>query len=142
MPRSINVAAAVILSSDRVLSAQRGHGDLAGGWEFPGGKVEPGETAEQACVREIQEELGVRVCGLEPFVALEYDNDDFHMHLDTFACSIADGEGPITLSDHLGMRWLAADELDQVAWLPADAQVANALKAYLATTGSFTATTA
>ena len=139
MTREINVAAAVIVDNGRILSAQRGHGDLAGGWEFPGGKAEPGETAEQACVREIQEELGVRVCDLAPFVSLEYDYDAFHMHLDTFTCRIAEGEGPITLSDHLGMRWLGPDDLDDVAWLPADTQVVNALRAYLATSGTFTA---
>lgn len=136
MDRSVNVAAAIVIEGRRILAAQRGHGELAGGWEFPGGKIEPGETAAQACVREVREELGVTVCDLKPFLSLEYDYPSFHMHLETFTCTM--GEGEINLTDHTDLRWLAEDELDSVAWLPADIQVANALKAYLQNTGEFT----
>ncbi len=136
MDRDVNVAAAVIIDNGRILAARRGHGELAGGWEFPGGKVEPGETPEQACVREVREELSVTVEDLAPFVSLEYGYPSFHMHLETFTCRIAEGE-PVSV-EHTELRWLSGDELDSVEWLPADVQVANALRAYLAGTGSLT----
>lgn len=131
MDRDVNVAAAVIVDDGRILAAQRGHGELAGGWEFPGGKLEPGETAEQACVREVREELGVEVAGLEPFVTLEYEYPSFHMHLESFTCRLADPAQQPERREHLDLRWLGADELDSVDWLPADTQVINALRAYL-----------
>lgn len=133
----VNVAAAVIIKDGSVLAAQRGRGKLAGGWEFPGGKVEPGETAAEACVREVREEIAVDVEGLVPFVTLEYEYPSFHMHLETFTCRIASGTPAST--EHTELRWLSGDKLDTVAWLPADTQVVNALRAYLANTGSFTA---
>ena len=86
MDKNLNVAAAVIIDGDRILAAQRSHGELAGGWEFPGGKIEDGETAEEACVREVREELGVTVADLKPFVSLEYEYPSFHMDLQTFTC--------------------------------------------------------
>lgn len=127
MKKSIDVAAAIIVDGEAVLAARRGHGELAGGWEFPGGKVEPGETFEQACVREIKEELGVEVTDLAPFVSLDYDYPGFHMHLETFTCRV--GSGTIHDDEHDDLRWLTPDRLDEVEWLPADAQVINALKA-------------
>ena len=137
MDKDITVAAAVIIEGNRILAAQRGHGELAGGWEFPGGKVEANETPVEACIREVNEEIGVVIRDLEPFVSLEYEYPSFHMHLDTFTCTIAEGTPQIT--EHRDLRWLSGDELDSVAWLPADIQVVNALKAYLANSGSFTA---
>lgn len=137
MDTDISVAAAVIIKDHRILAAQRGHGELAGGWEFPGGKVEADETPLEACVREVQEEIGVVIGDLKPFVSLEYEYPSFHMHLDTFTCSILEGTPQVT--EHLELRWLGEDELDSVNWLPADVQVVNALRAYLANSGAFTA---
>lgn len=136
MSRDLNVAAAVIIDGDRILAAKRSHGELAGGWEFPGGKLEPGETAMQACIREVHEELGVVIDSVTPFVNLDYEYPSFHMNLQTFTCRIA--EGSPTLLDHEELRWLTGDELDSVAWLPADTQVVNALRAYLLNSGSLT----
>lgn len=135
MSRDIAVAAAVIIEDQRILAAQRDHGELAGGWEFPGGKVEAGETPEEACIREVREEIGVTIADLKPFVSLEYEYPSFHLHLDTFTCTIAEGTPAIT--EHRDLRWLSGDELDSVPWLPADVQIVNALRAYLANTGSF-----
>ena len=137
MDKNLNVAAAVIIDGDRILAAQRSHGELAGGWEFPGGKIEDGETAEEACIREVREELGVTVADLKPFVSLEYEYPSFHMDLQTFTCRIVEGTPAIT--EHAELRWLTGEELDSVPWLPADIQVINALKAYLLNSGSFTA---
>jgi 8-oxo-dGTP diphosphatase len=137
MDREVSVAAAVIVREGRILACQRGHGELAGGWEFPGGKLEEGETARQACVREVNEELGIKVADLEPFVSLEYEYPSFHMHLETFTCSVASGEPE--RREHWDLRWLAAHELDSVPWLPADLQVVNALRTYMQTTGGFRA---
>ncbi len=135
--KDLSVAAAVIIDGNRILAAQRSHGELAGGWEFPGGKIEPGETAEGACIREVQEEIGVTIADLKPFVSLEYEYPSFHMSLQTFTCRIAEG-APVA-SEHAELRWLTGDELDTVAWLPADVQVVNALRAYLLSSGTFTA---
>lgn len=137
MDKNVTVAAAVIVSDHRILAAQRDHGELAGGWEFPGGKVEPGETPIEACIREVKEEIDVTIADLKPFVSLEYEYPSFHMHLDTFTCTIAEGTPMVT--EHRELRWLSANELDSVHWLPADVQVVNALRAYLANSGSFTA---
>lgn len=136
MSRDLNVAAAVIIDGDRILAAKRSHGELAGGWEFPGGKLEPGETAVQACIREVHEELGVIIDNVTPFVSLDYEYPSFHMNLQTFTCRIAEGS-PAPL-DHEELRWLTGDELGSVAWLPADTQVVNALRAYLLNSGSLT----
>ncbi len=140
MQNDVNVAAAVIIDGNKILAAQRGHGENAGGWEFPGGKVKPGETAEEACKRELLEELDITVCDMKPFLSLEYEYPSFHMHLETFTCHIESGTP--TIKGHLDLRWLSSDELDSVAWLPADVQVVNVLRAYLQTGGAFTATDA
>lgn len=137
MDKDIRVAAAVIIDGERILAAQRDHGELAGGWEFPGGKLEPGETALDACRREVKEELDVEVENLVPFVSLDYDYPSFHMHLDTFTCRIAAGT-PVS-GEHRELRWLDKDDLASVDWLPADVQVVNALRAYLTNLGTFTA---
>lgn len=137
MDRFLNVAAAVIIDDGRILAAQRDRGELAGGWEFPGGKLEPGETAAEACVREVREELSVPVTDIAPFVTLDYSYPSFRMHLETFTCRIE--AGTPHSDEHRELRWLAGDELDSVEWLPADVQVVNALRAYLLSTGSLTA---
>jgi 8-oxo-dGTP diphosphatase len=137
MDRDVSVAAGIIIDNDRILACQRGHGELAGGWEFPGGKLEPGETAAEACVRELREELGVEVADLQPFASLEYEYPSFHMHLETFTCRI--DQGTPTSQEHWDMRWLGANELDSVQWLPADVQVVNVLRTYMQTGGGFRA---
>ena len=131
------VVAGVLRRDGRYMLARRVRGAEAGCWEFPGGKIEDGETAEEACVREVREELGVTVADLKPFVSLEYEYPSFHMDLQTFTCRIVEGTPAIT--EHAELRWLTGEELDSVPWLPADIQVINALKAHLLNSGSFTA---
>ena len=120
--KTINVVAAVICDSlqnpTRILATARGYGEFKGQWEFPGGKVEPGETARQALSREIREELGVRV-DVGAFIdTIEYDYPSFHLRMDCFWCRVA--EGTIVLNEAEASRWLRRDELTSVHWLPAD----------------------
>ncbi len=133
--RTVRVAAAIIVQEERVLAAQRGYGEFAGGWEFPGGKIEPGETPEGACVREAREELGVEVCDLVPFHTVEHDYPDaehpFHLTMHCFLCRKA--PGPLRDSEHASLRWLAPHELTSVAWLPADIELVEKLKMHLET---------
>lgn len=131
--RTVRVAAAIIVQEGRVLAAQRGYGEFAGGWEFPGGKIEPGETPEDACVREAREELGVEVYDLASFFTVEHDYPDaacpFHLTMHCFLCRKA--PGPIRDSEHTSLRWLAPRELMSVAWLPADIELVEKLKQHL-----------
>lgn len=112
-----HVAAAVIEREGRILSCRRGYGMV--GWEFPGGKVEPGETSEQACRREIMEELGIELGDLLPFGTVEHDYPEFHLTMDLFLCHLAPGVEPRP-TEHKELRWLGRDELFSVDWLPAD----------------------
>lgn len=120
--KTIEVVAAVIHRGGAILATQRGYGDFKDGWEFPGGKVEPGETPEQAIVREIREELGVTVRPEELITTVEYDYPKFHLTMHCFWSSVVSGE--ISLIEHEAMKWLAAEEMDLVDWLPADVLVA------------------
>lgn len=124
--KRIEVVAAIIRREGRILAAQRGYGDFKDGWEFPGGKMEPGETAEAAIVREIREELEVEVAPEALVTTVEYDYPAFHLTMHCFLCGIRAGE--VMLKEHEAMRWLAAGELDDVEWLPADVEVVKALK--------------
>lgn len=124
--KKIRVAAAVICDGNRVLTAQRGYGEFKGGWEFPGGKLEPGESAAEACVREIREELHVIVGNLEPLCTVEHDYEEFHLSMDCFTCSIVAGE--IDDTEHESLRWLDAKHLWDVDWLPADVKVVRHLE--------------
>ena len=128
--RRIRVAAAVIMrgeaSSCEVLAAQRGYGEYKGWWEFPGGKVQTGETSARACAREIREELGVELTDIGPLVTVEYDYPGFHLSMDCFTCHLAPGE-QIHLLEHEAMRWLGVHELHEVKWLPADIQMVEKL---------------
>lgn len=122
MPRETrHVAAAIIYDGERerVLSCQRGYGDMKDGWEFPGGKVEDGETGEQACRREIEEELGCHLGTMWYLDTVEYDYPDFHLSMDCYVATLAPGERPHLL-EHEGARWLSQGELFDVEWLPAD----------------------
>lgn len=125
--KTIEVVAAVIVKDGEILATQRGYGDLEGGWEFPGGKVEPGEAPEKAVVREIHEELAARVTVERPLVTVEHDYDTFHMVLRCYVCTLAEGERP-TLLEHKAARWVDARDIDEVAWLPADLKVVRAVK--------------
>lgn len=124
--KTIHVAAAIIQDGDRFLAAQRGYGDFKGGWEFPGGKLEPNEAADAACVREIQEELNVTVTDLKFLCTAEHDYDTFHLSMDCYLCRI--DQGAIEDHEHEDLRWFTIDEIWRIDWLPADIQVAEALE--------------
>lgn len=116
--KTINVVAAVIMKEGKVFATQRGYGELKDGWEFPGGKVEAGESPEEALCREIREELEVEVNVGDLIDTIEYDYPAFHLSMKCYACTIAGGSPH--LLEHEAARWLSADQLDSVAWLPAD----------------------
>ena len=116
--KTIEVAAAVIRRGDRILATQRGYGEHKDGWEFPGGKLEPGETPREALAREIREELAVDVRVGDCLADVEYAYPGFRLRMRCFWCRIPAGE-PV-LREHEAARWLALDDLDSVAWLPAD----------------------
>lgn len=116
--KTINVVAAVIMKEDKVFATQRGYGEFKDGWEFPGGKVEAGESPEEALLREIREELEVEVNVGDLIDTIEYDYPAFHLSMKCYACTIAGGSPH--LLEHEAGRWLSSDQLDSVAWLPAD----------------------
>lgn len=116
--KTINVVAAVIMKEGKVFATQRGYGEFKDGWEFPGGKVEAGESPEEALCREIREELEVEVNVGDLIDTIEYDYPAFHLSMKCYACTIAGGSPH--LLEHEAARWLSADQLDSVAWLPAD----------------------
>ena len=116
--KTINVVAAVIMKEGKVFATQRGYGEFKDGWEFPGGKVEAGESPEEALSREIREELEVDVNVGDLIDTIEYDYPAFHLSMKCYACTIAGGSPH--LLEHEAARWLSADQLDSVAWLPAD----------------------
>lgn len=120
--RTIKVVAAVICDSlqtkTRIFATARGYGEFKGQWEFPGGKIEPGETPQQALAREIKEELDTTIRVGELIDTLEYDYPDFHLSMDCFWCEVIEGE--LVLLEAQDARWLTKDELDSVKWLPAD----------------------
>lgn len=117
----IKVVAAIIIDGDKVFATQRGYGDFKGGWEFPGGKVEDGETAVDALKREIMEELNVVVDVKELLHTVEYDYPKFHLSMDCFICSMVSGE--LVLKEHDTARWLTKDTLYSVPWLGADLEL-------------------
>lgn len=116
--KTINVVAAVIMKDGKVFATQRGYGEFKDGWEFPGGKVEAGESPEEALRREIREELEVEVNVGDLIDTIEFDYPAFHLSMKCYACTIAGGSPH--LLEHEAARWLSADQLDSVAWLPAD----------------------
>jgi 8-oxo-dGTP diphosphatase len=117
--------AAIIREGDRVLATQRGYGEFEGMWEFPGGKIEPGEERVEALKREIGEELAVEIVVEELVCTVEYDYPNFHLTMHCYFCSIANGE--VELLEHKSARWLRRDELNEVEWLPADVAVVERL---------------
>lgn len=128
--KQIEVVAAIIHDAEgRIFATQRGYGDWKDWWEFPGGKIEPGETAEQALHREIWEELETRIIIGELLHTIEWDYPKFHLTMHCFLCTLESGE--LILKEHEAARWLAPDELDSVQWLPADIQVIEMIKTKL-----------
>lgn len=128
MMRTVHVAAAVIKSDRGILACRRADTQGDGGWEFPGGKVEEGESAEAACRREIAEELGCRLQLAWPYDVIETDYSDFHLVMDCFACTLEPGERPVaTPGVHSELRWVDRDQLMDVGWLPADRTLAQSL---------------
>lgn len=124
--KKIEVAAAIIKRGDMIFATQRGYGEFKDGWEFPGGKLEPGETAEAAILREIKEELDadIKVCQL--FETVEYDYPRFHLIMHCFICELVSDD--LVLKEHEDARWLGRSELDSVDWLPADRGLIENLK--------------
>lgn len=125
--KTVEVVAAVIKKEDAIFATQRGYGDFAGGWEFPGGKVEPGETPEQAIVREIQEELETTVAVDGFLTTVDYDYPTFHLTMHCYVCHVS--EGRLHLLEHSAAKWLTLDAIDSVEWLPADVAVVEAIRA-------------
>lgn len=124
--KTIQVVAAIIREDGRIFAAQRGYGSAKDGWEFPGGKIEPGETPELALVREIREELNAEITVGEKLTQVEWDYPDFHLSMGCYWCAVA--SGALTLREHESARWLNLSELDAVDWLPADRVVVAAIK--------------
>ena len=126
--RSIRVSAAVIHRDGMIYATRRGKGEFRGYWEFPGGKREEGENGEEAAVREIKEELCATIAVERFLVTVEYDYPSFHLTMDAYLASIADGE--LTLSEHSEARWLPLEYIDSVDWLPADILIVDELKSH------------
>ena len=121
--KTIRVVAAIIKAVSEngepiIFATQRGYGDFKGGWEFPGGKIEEGETPQEALVREIREELETEISVGELIDTIEYDYPTFHLSMDCFWAEIVSGD--LVLTEHEAAKWLTKDELDSVEWLPAD----------------------
>ena len=132
--KTIRVVAAVIRSTTPegksiIFATQRGYGAMKGGWEFPGGKIEPGEEPEAALVREIKEELDTVVSVGDLIETIEFDYPEFHLSMDCFWCDVIEGE--LILKEHKDARWLGKEELWEVEWLPADITLIESLSQLL-----------
>ena len=124
--KSIKVVAAIIRKDNIVLATQRGYGDYKDWWEFPGGKIEPGETPEAALAREIREELDSEIDVEQYLTTVEHDYPEFHLSMDCFWCAVTSGK--LTMLEHEAAKWLPLDNLRQVNWLPADVKVVEAIE--------------
>ena len=125
-----NQVAAIICKDREIFATQRGYGAYKDWWEFPGGKIETGETPEQALAREIREELAVEITVGDRLTEVEYDYPEFHLSMACYWCSVE--KGHLTLLEHEAARWLPLRDLRQVKWLPADIQVLEAIENYFA----------
>ena len=121
--KKIEVVAAIIRKGDKIFATQRGYGDFKDWWEFPGGKMEVGESPEEALMREILEELSTEISVDEYICTVEYEYPKFHLTMHCYFCSLI--SEALHLNEHEAARWLAKDELDRVKWLPADVLVVN-----------------
>lgn len=127
--KQIEVVAAIIHDTNgRIFATQRGYGDFKDGWEFPGGKMEPGESPEEALRREIWEELETRIAVERLVQTVEYDYPDFHLTMHCFWCHIESGH--LTLKEHEAARWLSLSDIESVDWLPADREVVKRLRIF------------
>lgn len=125
--KTVEVVAAVIVRDGKILATQRGYGEFEGGWEFPGGKIESGETPEQALVREIFEELRTHIAVGSHLVTVEHDYNTFHLSMRCYVCTLLDSS--FELTEHHAAKWLARADLRSVEWLPADIAVVDAVEA-------------
>lgn len=122
----VKVVAAIIRDNNKIFATQRGYGEFKGGWEFPGGKIEAGETSKHALVREIKEELDIEIVVGELIDTIEYDYPNFHLSMDCFWAEIVSGE--LVLNEHKDAKWLTKDGIDTVEWLPADVELIEKIK--------------
>lgn len=131
--KTIKVVAAIICNDmerkNKIFATARGYGDLKGGWEFPGGKVEPGETPQQALKREIMEELSMEIMVGELIDTIEYDYPTFHLSMDCFWAEVITGQ--LELKEAEAAKWLTKDQLESVAWLPADITLIDKIRQYM-----------
>ena len=127
--KSINVVAALIVHDGRIFATQRGYGEWKGWWEFPGGKVEPDETPEDALVREIREELATDIRVERHVTTIEWDYPAFHLSMRCYLCSIVSGS--LTLLEHEAAAWLDREHLSSVQWLPADETIISEIEVLL-----------
>ena len=125
--KQIEVVAAIIRKDDKIFATQRGYGDFKDGWEFPGGKMELGETPEEALKREILEELDTKIVVERLLTTVDYDYPKFHLTMHCFICSVESGS--LTLKEHEAARWLKLSDIYSVDWLPADRVVVDELMA-------------
>lgn len=128
MMKTIRVVAAVIRNEEKIFATARGYGDYKGWWEFPGGKIENGETPKQALIREIREELTVEISVGELIKTVEYDYPNFHLSMDCFWAEVLSGQ--LELKEAEEARWLSREELLDVKWLPADLELVETIRQY------------
>ena len=131
--RTIEVVAAIIIRGGSVFATQRGYGDWKGWWEFPGGKIEPGESPQEALVREIREELDAEISVGELLETVEWDYPDFHLTMHCFICSLLSES--LHLNEHEAATWLNLENLRSVKWLPADEILLDKIAEYLKSNG-------
>lgn len=124
--KEIKVVAAIIQKENKILATKRGYGEFINMWEFPGGKIESGETKEQALVREIKEELNIEISVDKFAIDIEYQYPNFYLFMSCFMCSIK--EGSIELLEYNDGKWITKEELNTLNWLPADIDAVNYLK--------------
>lgn len=124
--KTVRGVAAVIRDNNRIFATQRGYGDLKGGWEFPGGKIEKGETPQEALKREICEELDTEILVGELIDTIEFDYPTFHLSMDCFWCEVVKGD--LVLKEHEAAKWLNKNTIDEVEWLPADVTLIDVIK--------------